>query len=181
MTLGGDKLSKSHLLIECAGCVDEARAYTALLRQRVCDAKLNDTTHWEEFLLWLLHVYFVIGSACSDPTNRRPEYHPRTIGAADVERLEAEQHRLEQCVRLPRQFIASAANATAAECDVLVTLVRRMERAVVRVSESVPEFDGAVMLVFVNRLSDTLFMLARYLDGGSHFPVDYSLLDSSKP
>ncbi|GMV91435.1 MAG: cobalamin adenosyltransferase [Candidatus Hydrogenedentota bacterium] len=177
-TLAGEKVSKSHAIVECTGCIDEARAWTALVRQRLTSANLEDAAHWQDFLLWLLHVYFVIGSACSDPANRRPTYHPRVLGQADIERLESEQQRLEDRVKLPRQFAASGANPVAAECDVLVTVVRRMERSVVRLRESVPDFEATAILIFVNRLSDTLFMLARYLDGGVHVPVDYRLLDT---
>lgn len=175
-TLGGEKVSKSHVIVECTGCVDELRAATALVRQHVLAERPGDCEAVASFLLWLMHVYFLIGSQCSDPRNRRPEYRRADVGPKHVERLESEQRRYEEAVRLPRQFIVSATTPLAAEVDALATVARRLERAVVRLKEAVPEFDAAHVLVFVNRLSDTLFMLARYLEGGKHQTVDYGLL-----
>jgi len=176
-TLGGEKLAKSHAIIECTGCIDEARAYTALVRHHILEQKPEGHEHYAEFLWWLIHVYFLMGAACNDPTNRRPEYRRGDLGPAHIRRLETEQQRLEEQVKLPRQFIASASTLLAAEVDVLVTVVRRLERSLVREKESVPDFDASSILIFVNRLSDTLFMLARFLEHGAHLPVDYSLLD----
>jgi cob(I)alamin adenosyltransferase len=177
-TLGGEKLPKSHPIIECAGCVDEARAYTALVRLRVLEAQPEGHEGCAEFLMWLIHTYFLIGAACSDPGNRYPEYRRGDIGPEHVHRLETEQSRIEERVKLPRQFIASAANTLAGEVDVLVTVVRRLERAIVCMKEAAPEFDASSILVFVNRLSDTLYMLARSFEQGKHVSVDYTLLDA---
>lgn len=176
-TLGGEKLSKSHPIVECTGCVDEARAYTALLRLHVLDQKPEHCEHCAEFLWWLIHTYFLIGASCNDPSNRHPEIRRGAIGPLHIQRLEREQERLENAVKLSRQFIATAANPLAGEADVLVTIVRRLERSVVRLKEAVPEFDCASILTFLNRLSDTLYMLARYFENGEHVTVDYSVLD----
>jgi cob(I)alamin adenosyltransferase len=176
-TLGGERLSKAHVVIECTGCVDELRAATALARQHVLSERPADYEAVAAFLLWLLHVYFLIGSQCSDPRNRRPQYRRGDLGQKHIDRLESEQRRFEEAVSLPRQFIVSATTPLAAELDVLATIARRVERAVVRLKEAVPEFDAAHVMVFVNRLSDTLFMLARYLEGGDHRTVDYQVLD----
>ncbi len=176
-TLGGETLPKSHPIVECTGCVDEARAYTALLRLRVLEQEPEQYEHCAEFLWWLIHTYFLIGASCNDPSNRHPEFRRGAIGKAHIERLEAEQERLENAVKLPRQFIATAVNPLAGETDVLVTIVRRLERSVVHLKEAVPEFDCASILTFVNRLSDTLYMLARYFENGQHLTVDYSVLD----
>ena len=176
-TLGGEKLSKSHPIIECTGCIDEARAYTALVRLRMVEEKPEGYERYAEFLMWLIHTYFLIGATCSDPGNRHPEYRRGDLGPEHIQRLEAEQARLEERVKLPRQFIASAANPLAGEVDVLVTVVRRLERSVVRMKEAVPEFDASSIVVFVNRLSDALYMLARSLEQGKHVTVDYTLLD----
>lgn len=174
-TLGGDDVSKSHPVIECCGCVDELRAYLALVRQQTLAQRPNDSES-SEFLLWLLHCCFAVGSQCSDPRNAHPEYRKADITASHVKKLEAFQQKFEDEVKLPKQFIVSATNELAAQVDIATTIVRRLERAIVRVKEIEPSFDCATMLVFVNRLSDTLYMLARKFDDGKHQTVDYTLL-----
>ncbi len=175
-TLGGDDVAKSHPAIECCGCVDELRAYVALVRHMTLSQRPDDSDS-AEFLRWLLHCCFAIGSQCSDPRNAHPEYRKIDIGPLHVRRLEAFQQRVEDEVKLPKQFIVSASNELAAHVDVMTTLARRLERAIVRLAEVEPTFDCATLLVFVNRLSDTLYMLARKFDGGAHQTVDYTLLE----
>ena len=174
-TLGGDDVPKSHPIIECCGYVDELRAHIALVRQQVAATRPKDAES-ADFLLWLLHCCFAIGSHCSDPRNAHPEYRQVDLGPTHIDKLEAFQQRLEEAVTLPRKFIVSASNPLAAQTDVLTTYVRRLERAIVRLKESEPAFACADILVFVNRLSDTLYMLARYFDEGAYQTVDYDVL-----
>jgi len=175
-TLGGDDVAKSHPAIECCGCVDELRAYIALVRHKAL-AQRPDDSESAGFLLWLLHCCFAIGSQCSDPRNAHPDYRKVDIGLAHVKKLEAFQQKIEDKVKLPKKFVVSASNELAAHVDILTTLARRLERAVVRLKEVEPTFDCATILVFVNRLSDTLYMLARKFDGGKRETVDYSIIE----
>lgn len=175
--MSGDRYPKSHPIFDACGNVDAARARTASLRLAVLDSGRDDAESIAEFLFWLLHAYFLIGSHTNDPTDKHPEYRNRDLGPKHLEYLETYQAKLEKDVRLPKFFIAGASTLLAAECDVLCTDVRRLERSIVALKEAVSEFDVAVILPFVNRLSDTLFMLARRLEDGNHQAVDYSVLD----
>jgi cob(I)alamin adenosyltransferase len=175
--LSGDSFPKSHDIMECVGTLDELRAHTALARLRILDEKPRDFDRAADFLMWLLHVYFLIGSACSDPLNKHPEYRKRDVGPGDLERLEAEQQWLEEQTPLPQSFIVSASNTVSAQVDVACTVVRRLERNLVRMKESVPEFASADVFRFVNRLSDTLYMLARKLEHPVHETVRYESLE----
>lgn len=176
-TLGGEKVAKSHPIVECTGALDEVRAYTALVRHHLLERRVEGHEEAAEFLLWLLHVYFLIGTACNDPHRIHPEYRRGEVGEPHINRLEAEQERLESRVTLPRQFIVTASNPISADVDVLATCVRRLERSMVRLKEAVPEFDTTSLFPFINRLSDTLYLLARDLEHGTHHTVDYSLLE----
>ncbi|GMW02879.1 MAG: ATP--cob(I)alamin adenosyltransferase [Candidatus Hydrogenedentota bacterium] len=176
-TLGGERVSKCHPIIACTGCVDELRAQTALFRLHWKTSGLADPDDISGFLLWLLHTYFVIGAACSDPKNDKPDWHVREFGPEFLDRIEAMQLRLESQVTLPRQFIVSASNPLAAEMDVLTTASRRLERAIVQLKDSEPTFEAKHLLAFINRLSDTFYMMARFLDGGQFHTVDYGVLN----
>ncbi len=175
--LSGDDLPKSHIIVECTGTIDELRAHTALLRLQILEREPNRNDGMADFLFWLLHTYFLIGTACSDPLDKHPEYRRDNIGPDHLARLEQEQARMEEALSLPSSFLVSASNSLAAQADVACTVARRLERNIVRLKEAFPAWQSADILRFVNRLSDTLFIVARRLDGGHHVPVDYGVLD----
>ena len=177
--LSGDSYSKAHPVMECVGTLDELRAHTAMARLRILEERPENHEALAEFLLWLLHMYFLIGSACSDPLDKHPEYRKRGLTANDVEKLDAEQQRLEERTPLPKTFIVSATDTLAARVDIACAVARRLERKLVRLTEQIPEFNAADMIVFVNRLSDYLYILARSLEHPQHQTVDYHILDAS--
>jgi ATP:cob(I)alamin adenosyltransferase len=176
VTIAGVEYPKSHPLVECCGQIDTLRAYTALCRINILASGREDAQRLGELLHWLLHVYFLIGSQCNDPENIKPHYRRVDLGAGHLAKLEAFQAELEAQVKLPKQFILSASTALAAQLDFACTLVRQTERSAVRLKEAVPAFESEHILAFLNRLSDCLFMLARYLDGGAFVTVDYGIV-----
>jgi len=176
VTIAGDALSKSHPVLECCGDLDALRAETALCRLALLDSGRQDAEKLGAFSFWLLHVYFLIGSQCNDPENKHPEYRKEDVSAKHLEKLEAFQAEFEATVRLPEKFVVSASNQLAARVDVLCTTSRRLERSVVRLQETVSAFEAEAILVFMNRLSDCLFMLARVLDDGQFTSLDYGVL-----
>lgn len=176
VTISGDEYAKSHPVFECCGDLDTLRAETALRRFDVLQSGRDDAQELGAFLFWLLHVYFLVGSQCNDPGNKRPEYRKEDVGPKHLARLESMQARLEAGIRLPKAFIVSASNDLAARIDLLCTTARRFERSVVRLKEAVPEFGADDILAFANRLSDFLYVLARHLENGEHTALDYSVL-----
>ncbi|HIA48007.1 MAG TPA: ATP:cob(I)alamin adenosyltransferase [Candidatus Hydrogenedentes bacterium] len=175
--ISGDSFSKAHPIFETCGNVDAVRAGTALLRLKVLASDRADAEETAKFLMWLIHTCFLLGSHCSDPLNKHPEYRNRELSKEFLDRLDTYQGGLEAQVKLPKYFISSAANELAALTDVLCTDVRRLERSIITLKESEPAFDIANILPFVNRLSDTMFMLARSFEDGDHTAVDYGVLD----
>lgn len=178
VTITGEEFPKSHPLVECCGQLDTLRAYTALSRLELLKSGREDAEELGRFLLWVLHVYFLIGSQCNDPRNRNPEYRKEDVGPRHLEKLESIQEALESGVRLPKQFIVSASAPLSAQIDFACTLARQLERSVVRLKEAIPEFKAEHILAFLNRLSDCLFILARYLENGEHVTVDYGVLQA---
>jgi len=177
LILGGTRLPKSHLILETTGRVDSLRAHTALLRMQILE-KGNDTQQeLAEPLFWLLHAYFLIGTAVNDPECVHPEYRQSDLADGHLAELEAIQTALEAKITLPRSFIVSASNVLAAQADVTATVCRELERSLVALKEAIPAFEERVILAFVNRLSDFLYIVARVLEEGQHVPVDYGVLD----
>ena len=173
MALSGQWLSKADPIMACVGCVDELRAHTALLRLSLLAGGEEELA---SFLEWLMHIYFVIGSECSDALEEHPERHPARLAPEHLQRLEAEQMRLEDQLALPNGFVLYAADPCAAQADITATVARRLERAVVRMMDAQPEVRSGLVIAFVNRLSDYLYVLARYLEHGDHVAVEYTTL-----
>jgi cob(I)alamin adenosyltransferase len=173
--LSGVTYSKGHVVLEAVGTLDELRAHLANVRHHILAG--SEDAESADFLLYLMHTLFVLGSKCSDPELLKPEYHPYRLEERHLDRLEAEQARLEGLQELPRSFIVSAANIAAAQADMACTVARRLERAVARLAEQHPGFGQGLELAYINRVSDYLFILARSLEHGEHIPVDYSVLD----
>jgi cob(I)alamin adenosyltransferase len=173
MALSGQWLSKADPIMECVGCVDELRAHTAQLRLSLLAEGAEELA---SLLEWLMHLYFVVGSACSDPLEKHPERHPARLVPEHLQKLEAEQMRLEEQLSLPDGFILCATTPCAAQADVTATVARRLERAVVCMMDAQPEFRSGLVIAFVNRLSDYLYVLARYIEDGLHHTVDYNVL-----
>ena len=177
--LSGEQFAKCHPILECTGCLDSARAHLALVRLLIVQANPPGGEEHAAFLLWLLHCCFLMGTAVNDPLRQKPEYRMGEIGPAHLARLEEEQARLEARLELPPAFIVCAANLLAAQVDVTTTVARTFERSLVRLKETLPEFEADALLAFCNRLSDYLYILARTLENGEHHAVDYQLLLNS--
>lgn len=172
--ISGDVVSKTHPAVICTGVLDGVRAQLAEGRLMVLASDAPGAEEHGEFLFWLLHVCFLIGTQVNDPEGKKPEYRVDTVGDAHLLRLEKEQARIEATLNMPRAFIVTATTLEAARFDVIATQVRALERELVALAEAEPEFEAAGLLRFVNRLSDYLVVLARALDRGVHQSVDYS-------
>jgi cob(I)alamin adenosyltransferase len=177
VTLGGERLPKSHPILETTGRVDSLRAHTALLRMQILEHGNEAQQELAEPLFWLLHCYFLIGTAVNDPECVHPEYRQQDLDDSHLTHLETIQTALEGKLTLPRSFIVSASNTLAAQADVTATVARELERALIALKEAVPAFDEKAIVAFVNRLSDFLYIVGRVLEQGEHVPVDYSVLD----
>lgn len=172
--ISGDVVSKTHPAVVCTGVLDGVRAELAEGRLLLLASNTPGDEEHAEFLFWLLHVCFLIGTQVNDPQSKKPEYRVDTVGDTHLRRLEAEQARIEATLDMPRAFIVTATTLEAARFDVIATHVRALERELVALSEAEPAFDAAALLAFVNRLSDYIVVLARALDRGVHQSVDYS-------
>ena len=151
--LGKGRVPKDDVRIEAYGTVDELNAVLGLVRTHGLDAGAD------ALAAQLQNDLFVVGSALADPSPTGP-FH-QAITAEHVARLETQIDSLETELRPLTQFILPGGAPAAAHLHLARTVCRRAERLVVRLSRQPGENVPSSLVIYLNRLSDLLFVLAR--------------------
>jgi cob(I)alamin adenosyltransferase len=151
--LGGGKVSKAHLRVEAYGTIDELNA--------ALGAALSFTSDEETALVLqtLQRRLFSLGAEIA----AAPEYQGAVAGGIAGEDISYLERTIDSVdARLPKlkSFIIPGGTSAAALLHLARTICRRAERCVVRLNEEEPL--RGVVLMYLNRLSDLLFVLARY-------------------
>lgn len=156
--IGGTRVPKHHLRIESYGTVDELNSYIGLIRDQ------DITAHDKQLLKEVQDRLFTIGSSlASDPEKSKmiiPDLHE-----ADIELLEKEMDAMNENLPELRHFILPGGNNAISFCHIARCVCRRAERLSVHLSEE-SQVDIKVN-IYLNRLSDYLFVLARKI-GNDH-------------
>jgi cob(I)alamin adenosyltransferase len=161
--VGGARVPKSHARIEAYGTLDELNSVIGLIRSRLSAGEGETTTdslrsHVDTRLVRLQNNLFNLGSqlACEDD-----ELRPKLpdVKAQDISDLETDMDQWEKELPGLKNFILPGGSELAALSHLARTVCRRGERAVIRLNEA--QKVAAHHLIFLNRLSDWLFMLAR--------------------
>lgn len=154
----GPRRSKADLRIESFGAVDEANAALGLALQHVADHP-----DLAAMLTRIQNDLFDLGADLATPdTGEKPEWEPLRIVEAQVVRLEQEIDRLNADLAPLNSFILPGGSALSAYLHLARTITRRAERLMVALAEKDGEIVGPEALKYVNRLSDFLFVAARY-------------------
>jgi cob(I)alamin adenosyltransferase len=150
---GGKRLPKSHLRIECYGTVDELNSFLGLVRDNAADG------HIRELLFEIQNRLFDLGAnLATDPEKKLPI---PLLSESDIKRLEDEIDEMEETLPPLKNFILPGGNTVVSFCHVARCVCRRAERLVV--SLDMEEEVAPLVLQYLNRLSDFLFVLARKL------------------
>ncbi|HYH55257.1 MAG TPA: cob(I)yrinic acid a,c-diamide adenosyltransferase [Anseongella sp.] len=152
--IGGTKVPKYHLRIESYGTVDELNAYIGLIR----DQEIGE--HHKTVLKNIQESLFIIGSnLAADAGNSRaalPEVREEEVGE-----LEREIDGMQADLPELKHFILPGGHSTVSFCHIARCVCRRAERLIVQLSEGT-EVNGLI-IKYMNRLSDYLFVLGRKL------------------
>lgn len=150
--IGGTRVPKSSLRIECYGTVDELNSHIGLVRDQEINAGRRP------LLKEIQDRLFTIGSAlAADPEKSKmklPDLH-----AADITLLEDEMDRLNLDLPELRAFILPGGHPAVSHAHVARCVCRRAERLVIHLGEE--SFVAELVAVYLNRLSDFLFVLSR--------------------
>jgi cob(I)alamin adenosyltransferase len=149
----GTRVSKADPRVAACGDVDELSAWLGLVRAQNGDPEI------EGMLEQIQRHLFALGALLADPNHRiAPRVAKATVSEADIEQLERWIDGLD--ARLPplRRFVLAGGGLAGSSLHVGRAVCRRAERAVVALGA---EASPAVVLVYLNRLSDLLFVMAR--------------------
>jgi cob(I)alamin adenosyltransferase len=150
---GGERVSKAESRVDAYGEVDELNAWLGLTRSATADAQLSS------MIERLQRDLFAVGARLADPGRRIAERVTKAaIGPEDVTRLEEWIDQLESGLPPLRHFILAGGVPSGASLHVARAVCRRAERAVVSLGADAVDPE---ILVYLNRLSDLLFVMAR--------------------
>lgn len=156
--IGGTRVPKYHPRIEAYGTVDELNSYIGLIRDKCDDNRSQDT------LLKIQKSLFVLESRLAlEPDETKHTYkcnHLPTIKVEDINFLETEIDFMSDALPELRHFILPGGHELVSYCHISRTICRRAERTVLFLALDNPVEE--VLIKYLNRLSDYLFVLARY-------------------
>jgi len=149
---GGKRVLKSDLRIDTYGTVDELNSYIGLLR----DQPVN--TVRKELLVEIQDRLFTIGSILATEPGNTKVMVP-SLAETDIELLEQEMDSMDASLPPMRSFVLPGGHPAVSICHITRTVCRRAERLVIAL-DSLENVDPLV-IKYLNRLSDYLFMLSR--------------------
>lgn len=150
---GGQRVPKDALRIEAYGTVDELNSVLGIVRAD------NKEPLIDEILEAIQNELFELGADLATPRSISNKLVKR-IQSKHAQRLERVIDRLDAQLKPLKAFVLPGGSPVAARLHFARTVCRRAERAVVRLSRN--EDIGEDITVYLNRLSDLLFVLARY-------------------
>lgn len=158
---GGTRVPKHHLRIESYGTLDELNSYIGLLRDQDIAAV------YKTFLLEIQDRLFVAGAILATPVdkemlkNGKQRLDIMRITEQDITLLEQQIDEYDASLPPMTHFVLPGGHSTVSYCHIARCVCRRAERLVSALSEE--ETIDSLVLKYLNRLSDYLFVLARKL------------------
>jgi cob(I)alamin adenosyltransferase len=165
--LGGERVTKTHPRVEACGAVDELNAVLGGLLSHMTETQAALSEEVTRIQAELLQLGARLATEPCTATAEDLEAGGIGITVEHVEALESAIDRMEETLPALTGFIVPGGHPSAAWAHVARTVCRRAERRVVQVAAKVAEPDGEMPtdlrqgIVYLNRLSDYLFVLAR--------------------
>jgi cob(I)alamin adenosyltransferase len=154
--LGGTRISKSSYRVECYGTVDELNAHIGMLK----DLIETDIDRLE--LKEIQDRLFTIGSSLACDPEKELKMRLPDLNETDVVYLENAIDRMNEQLEPMRFFILPGGGISISQAHICRTVCRRAERLCVGLAEQGDFIDESV-IKYLNRLSDYLFVKARYI------------------
>ena len=156
----GERVRKHHRRVEAYGEVDEANACIGLVRQQ-----LSHEPELDAALERIQNELFDLGADLATPERGVKGFEPLRVTQGQVDRLEREIDRYNADLSPLRSFVLPGGSPAAAALHLARTVCRRAERNAVRLSDTKDEDVSPQAIRYLNRLSDLLFVMARWVNG----------------
>lgn len=152
--IGGKRVPKFHERIEAYGTVDELICHIALVRDLIQHATISEKLIFIQDRLMTCAA--ILATDCEDCNIKLPKFSEK-----DIEIIEKEIDEMEKQLEPLKSFILPGGHPTVSQCHIARTICRRAERKALALSQNYKVDD--FVLKFLNRLSDYLFVLARFI------------------
>ena len=153
--IGGTKVSKSHIRIESYGTIDELNSWIGVVSDHMDD---HSTL---QILKEIQDRLFTIGSSLACDPEKEPKLKIPDLKEHDVELLEKDIDKMNEVLPVMKSFILPGGAPVISFAHVARCVCRRAERICVAMQDEQMEVDPLI-LKYLNRLSDYLFVVARY-------------------
>ena len=154
--IGGTRVPKSHIRIETYGTVDELNSFIGLLNDLVVDTKINaDLKEIQDRL-------FTVGSSLACDPEKESALKIPDLKEEDIVRLETAMDAMNEVLAPMKSFIIPGGHQAISTAHIARCVCRRAERWCVNMQEE-DLFVETLVIKYLNRLSDYLFTLARYI------------------
>ena len=154
--IGGTRVPKSHLRIESYGTVDELNSFIGFLDDQLTDERSKKT------LKEIQDRLFTIGSSLACDPDKEPKMKLPDLKEEDVQLLESEIDEMNKVLKPMKSFILPGGSMAVSSAHIARCVCRRAERICVNMLEH-EMFIDPLVVKYLNRLSDHLFVLARYI------------------
>jgi len=159
--IGGTRVAKHHIRIESYGTVDELNSYIGLISDQ------DISVHDKQVLKQIQDRLFTIGSSLAADPEKSKMVIP-DLYMTDVELLEKEMDAMNELLPELKHFILPGGSNAVSYCHIARCVCRRAERITVHLAEE-STVDEKVT-IYLNRLSDYLFTLARKIGHENNIP-----------
>lgn len=154
--IGGVRVPKSHIRIDAYGTVDELNSHLGVVSDSAADVRISEWIHEIQDRL------FTIGSVLATNPDKKVKMQLPDVHEADVIWLEQKIDQMNEVLPEMRSFILPGGHIASSNAHVARCVCRRAERICVAMQQNeevVPE----LIVQYLNRLSDFLFVLARFI------------------
>ena len=154
--IGGTRVPKSHLRIETYGTIDELNSYIGLVIDLATD------TSSKVMLKEIQDRLFTVGSSLACDPEKAPLMKIPDLKEGDIDLLENEIDKMNELLPAMKHFILPGGHPAVSTTHVARCVCRRAERLCVNMQEH-ELFVDPLVIKYINRLSDYLFVLSRYI------------------
>lgn len=154
--IGGTKILKNDLRIESYGNIDELNCYMGLIGDYITDRDLKNT------IATIQNKLFVVGSLLACDNSKEIKMNLPELREQDVVQLEKEIDAMNEELPELKHFILPGGHLLVSSIHITRSVCRRAERSCVSLKEH-ELFVAPLLLQYLNRLSDYLFVLARFV------------------